>query len=169
MFVFQGKNLLPSAAGSYRLNYTVLIGDKPCVLTVSEAQLMCEWPDLSGQHKVTVSVSCDDSLLFFCLNALCSLSHGYHTSHPVRIVLRFSPCFSASDYCWEFLSWLSGFCVVFIYTEFAKNLRSVFTCSRFHPYIAVFICCTCTFNYISHGLLKHHSHVFSQAVCSLSV
>lgn len=57
MFVFQGKNLIPSAAGNYRLNYTVLIGDKPCVLTVSEIQLMCEWPDLSGQHKVTVSVS----------------------------------------------------------------------------------------------------------------
>uniref|UniRef100_A0A672N9B4 Plexin-A1 n=1 Tax=Sinocyclocheilus grahami TaxID=75366 RepID=A0A672N9B4_SINGR len=59
--ILKGKNLIPSAAGNSRLNYTVLIGDKPCVLTVSEAQLMCESPDLSGQHKVTVSVSCDDS------------------------------------------------------------------------------------------------------------
>ncbi|XP_059353725.1 plexin-A1b [Carassius carassius] len=52
--ILKGKNLIPSAAGNYRLNYTVLIGDKPCVLTVSEAQLMCESPDLSGQHKVTI-------------------------------------------------------------------------------------------------------------------
>lgn len=79
MFVFQGKNLIPSAAGNYRLNYTVLIGDEPCVLTVSEAQLMCESPDLSGQHKVTVSVS---SLLLFP-----SLSHDYHTSHPLPLSL----------------------------------------------------------------------------------
>uniref|UniRef100_A0A671L0S1 Plexin-A1-like n=1 Tax=Sinocyclocheilus anshuiensis TaxID=1608454 RepID=A0A671L0S1_9TELE len=52
--ILKGKNLIPSAAGNSRLNYTVLIGDKPCVLTVSEAQLMCESPDLSGQHKVTI-------------------------------------------------------------------------------------------------------------------
>uniref|UniRef100_A0A8C1R6Z9 Plexin A1 n=1 Tax=Cyprinus carpio TaxID=7962 RepID=A0A8C1R6Z9_CYPCA len=52
--ILKGKNLIPSAAGNYRLNYTVLIGDEPCVLTVSEAQLMCESPDLSGQHKVTI-------------------------------------------------------------------------------------------------------------------
>ncbi|KAK2888766.1 hypothetical protein Q8A67_014141 [Cirrhinus molitorella] len=52
--ILKGKNLIPSAAGNYRLNYTVLIGDKPCVLTVAEAQLLCEWPDLSGQHKVTI-------------------------------------------------------------------------------------------------------------------
>uniref|UniRef100_A0A8C2L8Q2 Sema domain-containing protein n=1 Tax=Cyprinus carpio TaxID=7962 RepID=A0A8C2L8Q2_CYPCA len=55
--ILKGKNLIPSAAGNYRLNYTVLIGAEPCVLTVSDAQLMCESPDLSGQHKVTVSVS----------------------------------------------------------------------------------------------------------------
>lgn len=55
--VFQGRNLIPSAPGNYRLNYTVLISDKACVLTVSETQLLCEWPDLTGQHKVTVSVS----------------------------------------------------------------------------------------------------------------
>lgn len=54
--VFQGKNLIPAAPGNTRMNYTVLIGDEPCVLTVSEAQLLCEWPDLTGQHKVTVSL-----------------------------------------------------------------------------------------------------------------
>ncbi|XP_062853456.1 plexin-A1b [Trichomycterus rosablanca] len=52
--ILKGKNLIPSAPGNARLNYTVLIGDEPCVLTVSEAQLLCEWPDLTGQHKVTV-------------------------------------------------------------------------------------------------------------------
>ncbi|RXN32550.1 plexin-A1 isoform X2 [Labeo rohita] len=52
--ILKGKNLVPLAPGNYRLNYTVLIGDKPCVLTVSETQLLCEWPDLSGQHKVTI-------------------------------------------------------------------------------------------------------------------
>lgn len=52
--ILKGKNLIPSAAGNYRLNYTVLIGDKPCVLTVSDTQLVCEWPNLTGQHKVTV-------------------------------------------------------------------------------------------------------------------
>lgn len=133
VFVFQGKNLIPSAAGNYRLNYTVLIGDEPCVLTVSEAQLMCESPDLSGQHKVTVSVS---SLLLFP-----SLSHDYHT---VSSSASFSPpcilfCVSArvSQHqitAWSFCRGSPGFCVVFIYTEFAKNLRrrSVITCSRFH-------------------------------------
>uniref|UniRef100_A0A672KNS4 Plexin A1 n=1 Tax=Sinocyclocheilus grahami TaxID=75366 RepID=A0A672KNS4_SINGR len=50
--ILKGKNLIPSAAGNSRLNYTVLIGDEPCVLTVSDAQLMCESPDLSGQHKI---------------------------------------------------------------------------------------------------------------------
>lgn len=54
--MFQGKNLIPAAPGNTRMNYTVLIGDEPCVLTVSEAQLLCEWPDLTGQHKVTVSL-----------------------------------------------------------------------------------------------------------------
>ncbi|XP_076852179.1 plexin-A1-like [Brachyhypopomus gauderio] len=54
--ILKGKNLIPSAAGSVRLNYTVLIGEEPCVLTVSETQLLCEWPNLTGQHKVTVRV-----------------------------------------------------------------------------------------------------------------
>uniref|UniRef100_A0AAY5EQY1 Plexin-A1 n=2 Tax=Electrophorus electricus TaxID=8005 RepID=A0AAY5EQY1_ELEEL len=54
--ILKGRNLIPSAAGNARLNYTVLIGDEPCVLTVSETQLLCEWPNLTGQHKVTVRV-----------------------------------------------------------------------------------------------------------------
>ncbi|CAM4619434.1 unnamed protein product [Leuciscus chuanchicus] len=52
--ILKGRNLIPSAPGNYRLNYTVLISDKACVLTVSETQLLCEWPDLTGQHKVTI-------------------------------------------------------------------------------------------------------------------
>lgn len=52
---FQGRNLIPAAPGNNRLNYTVLIGETPCVLTLSESQLLCEWPNLTGQHKVTVS------------------------------------------------------------------------------------------------------------------
>lgn len=51
----KGRNLLPPAAGNSRLNYTVLIGDTPCTLTVSETQLLCESPNLTGQHKVTVN------------------------------------------------------------------------------------------------------------------
>lgn len=52
---FQGRNLIPSAPGNAKLNYTVLIGETPCVLTLSESQLLCEWPNLTGEHKVTVS------------------------------------------------------------------------------------------------------------------
>uniref|UniRef100_A0AAV2M4Q6 IPT/TIG domain-containing protein n=1 Tax=Knipowitschia caucasica TaxID=637954 RepID=A0AAV2M4Q6_KNICA len=48
-----GRNLIPAAPGNNRLNYTVLIGETPCVLTLSESQLLCEWPNLTGQHKVT--------------------------------------------------------------------------------------------------------------------
>ena len=54
-FSLQGKNLIPAAPGNSRLNYTVLIGDTPCALTLSESQLLCEWPNLTGEHKVTVS------------------------------------------------------------------------------------------------------------------
>lgn len=50
----QGRNLIPAAPGNSRLNYTVFIGETPCVLTLSETQLLCEWPNLTGQHKVTV-------------------------------------------------------------------------------------------------------------------
>uniref|UniRef100_A0A7N4NK99 Plexin A1 n=1 Tax=Sarcophilus harrisii TaxID=9305 RepID=A0A7N4NK99_SARHA len=51
--ILKGRNLLPPASGNSRLNYTVLIGSTPCVLTVSETQLLCESPNLTGQHKVT--------------------------------------------------------------------------------------------------------------------
>ncbi|XP_048642208.1 plexin-A1 [Marmota marmota marmota] len=51
--ILKGRNLLPPAPGNSRLNYTVLIGSTPCVLTVSETQLLCESPNLTGQHKVT--------------------------------------------------------------------------------------------------------------------
>uniref|UniRef100_A0A5F8H7Z4 Plexin-A1 n=1 Tax=Monodelphis domestica TaxID=13616 RepID=A0A5F8H7Z4_MONDO len=54
--ILKGRNLLPPASGNSRLNYTVLIGSTPCVLTVSETQLLCESPNLTGQHKVTVCV-----------------------------------------------------------------------------------------------------------------
>lgn len=53
---FQGRNFLPPApGGNGKLNYTVLIGDKPCTLTVSDTQLLCESPNLTGRHKVLVS------------------------------------------------------------------------------------------------------------------
>uniref|UniRef100_A0A8C2Z9J8 Plexin A1 n=1 Tax=Cyclopterus lumpus TaxID=8103 RepID=A0A8C2Z9J8_CYCLU len=54
--ILKGRNLIPAAPGNARLNYTVLIGDTPCVLTLSESQLLCEWPNLTGEHKVTVRV-----------------------------------------------------------------------------------------------------------------
>uniref|UniRef100_A0A1A8KXB2 Plexin-A2 n=1 Tax=Nothobranchius kuhntae TaxID=321403 RepID=A0A1A8KXB2_NOTKU len=54
--ILKGRNLVPSASGGARLNYTVLIGDRPCSLTVSDTQLLCEPPNLTGQHKVLVQV-----------------------------------------------------------------------------------------------------------------
>lgn len=54
--MLQGRNLVPSASGGARLNYTVLIGDTPCSLTVSDTQLLCEPPNFTGQHKVLVSL-----------------------------------------------------------------------------------------------------------------
>ena len=56
----QGRNLCPPAPGGAKLNYTVLIGETPCAVTVSETQLLCEPPNLTGQHKVMVS---DQTLL----------------------------------------------------------------------------------------------------------
>ena len=51
----QGKNLIPPVAGgNVKLNYTVLIGEKPCSVTVSDVQLLCESPNLIGRHKVMV-------------------------------------------------------------------------------------------------------------------
>ncbi|KAI2649564.1 Plexin-A1 [Labeo rohita] len=52
--ILKGRNLIPAAPGNSRLNYTVFIGETPCVLTLSETQLLCEWPNLTGQHKVTI-------------------------------------------------------------------------------------------------------------------
>ncbi|XP_036386553.1 plexin-A2-like [Megalops cyprinoides] len=54
--ILKGRNLVPPALGGARLNYTVLIGDTPCSLTVSDSQLLCEAPNLTGQHKVLVRV-----------------------------------------------------------------------------------------------------------------
>lgn len=54
MCLFQGKNLIPPAPGNNRLNYTVLIGESPCLLTVSENQLLCDSPDLTGEQRVLV-------------------------------------------------------------------------------------------------------------------
>uniref|UniRef100_A0A8C1WHW8 Plexin A4 n=1 Tax=Cyprinus carpio TaxID=7962 RepID=A0A8C1WHW8_CYPCA len=55
--ILKGRNFLPPApGGNGKLNYTVLIGDKPCTLTVSETQLLCESPNLTGRHKVLARV-----------------------------------------------------------------------------------------------------------------
>lgn len=54
--LLKGRNFLPPTnSGNGKLNYTVLIGEKPCMLTVSETQLLCESPNLTGRHKVLVS------------------------------------------------------------------------------------------------------------------
>ncbi|XP_030329200.1 plexin-A2 [Strigops habroptila] len=54
--IMKGRNLCPPAPGGAKLNYTVLIGETPCAVTVSETQLLCEPPNLTGQHKVMVRV-----------------------------------------------------------------------------------------------------------------
>uniref|UniRef100_A0A2K5DDC6 Plexin-A3 n=1 Tax=Aotus nancymaae TaxID=37293 RepID=A0A2K5DDC6_AOTNA len=54
--VLKGKNLVPAAAGSSRLNYTVLIGGQPCALTVSDTQLLCDLPSQTGRQPVMVLV-----------------------------------------------------------------------------------------------------------------
>lgn len=60
----QGRNLCPPAPGGAKLNYTVLVGETPCAVTVSETQLLCEPPTLTGQHKVMVRghLSCQSPL-----------------------------------------------------------------------------------------------------------
>lgn len=40
-----------------KLNYTVLVGEKPCAVTVSDVQLLCESPNLIGRHKVMVRLA----------------------------------------------------------------------------------------------------------------
>ncbi|XP_035376101.1 plexin-A2-like isoform X2 [Electrophorus electricus] len=54
--ILKGRNLVPPAPGGSRLNYTVLVGDTLCPVTVSDTQLLCEPPALTGQHKVMVHV-----------------------------------------------------------------------------------------------------------------
>ncbi|TNM91343.1 hypothetical protein fugu_019723 [Takifugu bimaculatus] len=55
--ILKGRNFLPPiSSGNGKLNYTVLIGEKPCMLTVSETQLLCESPNLTGRHKVLARV-----------------------------------------------------------------------------------------------------------------
>lgn len=52
----KGKNLIPPAPGNVRLNYSVMIGETPCLLTVSESQLLCDSPDLTGEQRVMVRI-----------------------------------------------------------------------------------------------------------------
>ncbi|XP_063064094.1 plexin-A2 [Engraulis encrasicolus] len=54
--ILKGRNLVPPASGGVKLNYTVFIGETPCSVTVSETQLLCEPPNLTGQYKVMVQV-----------------------------------------------------------------------------------------------------------------
>uniref|UniRef100_A0AAR2LBR8 Sema domain-containing protein n=1 Tax=Pygocentrus nattereri TaxID=42514 RepID=A0AAR2LBR8_PYGNA len=54
--ILKGKNLIPPAPGNARLNYSVMIGDTPCLLTVSESQLLCDSPDLTGEQRVMILV-----------------------------------------------------------------------------------------------------------------
>lgn len=87
----QGRNLVPPASGGVKLNYTVLIGETPCSVTVSESQLLCEPPNLTGQYKVMVSMG---------LTAFVHLL--------VSVFLTFSPLrFHQSLYLWFLLhnSW----------------------------------------------------------------
>ncbi|XP_035377715.1 plexin A3 isoform X2 [Electrophorus electricus] len=54
--ILKGKNLIPPAPGNARLNYSVMIGETPCLLTVSESQLLCDSPDLTGEQRVMILV-----------------------------------------------------------------------------------------------------------------
>lgn len=38
-----------------KLKYSMYIGEKQCTVTVSDVQLLCESPNLTGRHKVLVS------------------------------------------------------------------------------------------------------------------
>lgn len=74
----QGRNLVPPASGGVKLNYTVLIGETPCSVTVSESQLLCEPPNLTGQYKVMVSTG-----LFWCFVIDLTFFPTYFPSIPV--------------------------------------------------------------------------------------
>ncbi|NWT56401.1 PLXA4 protein, partial [Erythrocercus mccallii] len=55
--ILKVRNLIPPVAGgNAKLNYTVLVGEKPCAVTVSDVQLLCESPNLIGRHKVMARV-----------------------------------------------------------------------------------------------------------------
>nr|XP_033778727.1 plexin-A3 isoform X2 [Geotrypetes seraphini] len=54
--ILKGRNLTPAAPGNAKLNYTVLIGDKPCTPTVSDTQLLCDTPIQSGRQRVMILV-----------------------------------------------------------------------------------------------------------------
>ncbi|XP_061107198.1 plexin-A4 [Conger conger] len=55
--ILKGRNFLPPTPGANgKLNFSVLIGEKPCTLTVSDTQLLCESPNLTGRHKVLARV-----------------------------------------------------------------------------------------------------------------
>lgn len=83
----QGKNLIPPAPGNNRLNYTVLIGESPCLLTVSENQLLCDSPDLTGEQRVMVS----DTSLSTASSFLPVFTHQPH--HATLKERRRSSCF----------------------------------------------------------------------------
>ncbi|MEQ2204610.1 Plexin A3, partial [Xenoophorus captivus] len=68
--ILKGKNLIPPAPGNNRLNYTVLIGESPCLLTVSENQLLCDSPDLTGEQRVVVSMGLPGILHIYSDNTL---------------------------------------------------------------------------------------------------
>uniref|UniRef100_A0AAR2LHX6 Plexin-A2 n=1 Tax=Pygocentrus nattereri TaxID=42514 RepID=A0AAR2LHX6_PYGNA len=54
--ILKGKNLVPPTSGGVKLNYTVLLGETPCSVTISDTQLLCEPPNLTGQYKIMVQV-----------------------------------------------------------------------------------------------------------------
>lgn len=96
---------MPSASGGARLNYTVLIGDTPCSLTVSDTQLLCEPPNLTGQHKVLVSLNVILIRPFYFYFSVCR--HAWMWAAVCRSVVFFtSLCFWVNG--WLSVSrWLS--------------------------------------------------------------
>lgn len=54
VIILKGRNLLPPAAENSQLNYRVLVRDTLCTLTVSNTQLFCKLPNLTGQHRIRV-------------------------------------------------------------------------------------------------------------------
>lgn len=131
----QGKNLCPPAAGGVKLNYTVLIGDTPCDVTVSETQLLCESPNLTGQHKVTVSSSIllsSFSYIFTLsitgiVGAVASIKCNYtiifiNDDHYFSTILTIHP----SCYCMKMVliifSLLKHICTILITCHVVRNL-----------------------------------------------